>query len=157
MDPSRYPHLLAPLRQSRLRLRNRLVHASMTTRMAKEARVTQALIDYHASRAQGGAALIVTEPLSMARHQHLPYKVRAWNDDDAAGLQRWAAAVESHNTRLLAQLQDPGRGRHERGRSPSGIAPSALPDDLSWSVPRALEAEEIRRMVHEFAESARRL
>ncbi len=157
MDPSRYPHLLAPLARGRLRLRNRLVHASMSTRMAKDARVTQALIDYHENRAKGGAALIVTEPLSMATHQRLPHKVRAWNDDDVVGLSRWAAAVERHDTRLLAQLQDPGRGRHERGRSPSGIAPSALPDDLSWSVPRALEIGEIRRMVDEFAGSARRL
>jgi len=157
MDPARYPHLLAPLQRGRLRLRNRLVHASMTTRMAQDARVTQALIDYHANRAKGGAALIVTEPLSMARHQRLPNKVRAWNDDDLDGLARWASAVEGHDTRLLAQLQDPGRGRHERGRNPSGIAPSALPDDLSWSVPRALEIDEIRRMVDEFADSARRL
>lgn len=157
MDPARYPHLLAPLQHGRLRLRNRLVHASMTTRMAKDARVTQALIDYHANRAQGGAALIVTEPLSMARHQRLPHKVRVWSDDDVDGLSRWAAAVGRHDTRLLAQLQDPGRGRHERGRNPSGIAPSALPDDLSWSVPRALEVGEILRMVDEFADSARRL
>jgi hypothetical protein len=157
MDPSRYPHLLAPLQRGRLALRNRLVHASMSTRMAQHGRVTEALIDYHENRARGGAALIVTEPLSMATHQRLPHKVRAWNDDDRDGLSRWAAAVGRHDCRLLAQLQDPGRGRHERGRSPAGIAPSALPDDLSWSVPRALEADEIRRMVDEFAASARRL
>ena len=157
MDPSRYPHLLAPLQRGRLALRNRLVHASMSTRMAKDGRVTQALIDYHENRAKGGAALIVTEPLSMATHQRLPHKVRAWNDDGLDGLSRWAAAVERHDCRLLGQLQDPGRGRHERGRNPTGIAPSALPDDLSWSVPRALEADEIRRMVDEFADSARRL
>jgi 2,4-dienoyl-CoA reductase-like NADH-dependent reductase (Old Yellow Enzyme family) len=95
MDPSRYPHLLAPLARGRLRLRNRLVHASMSTRMAKDARVTQALIDYHENRARGGAALIVTEPLSMATHQRLPHKVRAWNDDDVVGLSRWAAAVDA--------------------------------------------------------------
>jgi hypothetical protein len=157
MDPSRYPHLLAPLQRGRLELRNRLVHASMSTRMAKDGRVTQALIDYHENRAKGGAALIVTEPLSMATHQRLPHKVRAWNDDDLDGLSRWAAAVGRHDCRLLGQLQDAGRGRHERGRNPTGIAPSALPDDLSWSVPRALEADEIRRMVEEFADAARRL
>ena len=157
MDPTRYPRLAAPLRRGRLALRNRLVHASMTTRMAREGRVTDALVAYHENRARGGVALIVTEPLSMATHQRLPHKVRAWNDDDLDGLSRWAAAVGRHDCRLLAQLQDPGRGRHERGRNPSGIAPSALPDDLSWSVPRALEVPEIRRMVAEFAESAHRL
>lgn len=156
-DPARYPHLLAPLRAGRLSLRNRLVHASMTTRMARDARVTTPLVDYYANRARGGAAMIVTEPLSTASHQQLPHKVRAWNDDDVAGLARWAEAVERHDCRLLAQIQDPGRGRHERGRNPAAIGPSALPDDLSWSVPRALEAGEIRRMTEEFAASSHRL
>ena len=59
-DPGRI--LVAPATGA-LRLRNRLVHASMTTRMAQDARVTQALVDYHETRAMGGAALIVTEPL----------------------------------------------------------------------------------------------
>ena len=157
MDQARYPHLLAPLRQGRLALRNRVAHASMTTRMAQDARVTPRLLQYHESRARGGVAMIVTEPLSAASHQNLPHKVRAWNDDDLDGLGRWAEAVERHDCRLLAQIQDPGRGRHERGRNPAGIAPSALPDDLSWSVPRALSADEIRRMIDEFAASAARL
>jgi hypothetical protein len=157
MDLTRYPRLTAPLHGGRLALRNRLVHASITTRLARDGRVTDALVSYHENRARGGAALIVTEPLSMATHQRLPHKVRAWNDDGLDGLMRWAAAVERHDCRLVAQLQDPGRGRHERGRNPSGIAPSALPDDLSWSVPRALEVDEIRRMIEEFADSARRL
>ncbi len=157
MDQSRYPHLLAPLRHGRLALRNRVAHASMTTRMAQGARVTPRLLQYHENRARGGVAMIVTEPLSTASHQNLPHKVRAWNDDDLDGLGRWAEAVERHDCRLLAQIQDPGRGRHERGRNPAGIAPSALPDDLSWSVPRALSADEIRRMIDEFAASAARL
>src|SRR5690606_2043381 len=37
------------------------------------------------------------------------------------------------------------------------IAPSAQPDDLSWGVPRALTAAEIRSMVEEFAQSAARV
>src|SRR5690606_26588909 len=37
------------------------------------------------------------------------------------------------------------------------IAPSAQPDDLSWTVPRALTADEIRRMVEDFAQSSARL
>ena len=113
-------------------------------------------IDYHANRAIGGAAPIVTEPLSTASHKRPPHKVRAWNDDDIDGLSRSAEAVEGHDW-LLAQIQDPGRGRHERGRSLAGIGPSPLPDDLSWSVPRTLKPDEIRRMIDEFAASARRL
>ena len=52
---SLYPSLLAPYTLAGKRLRNRLMHASMTTLMGKEQRVTDAIIQYHANRAQGGA------------------------------------------------------------------------------------------------------
>jgi len=156
-DAPLYPSLLSPLARGRLRLRNRLVHAAMTTRWVRDGIGLPQLIQYHANRAQGGASLIVTEPLSMALHQRLPHKVRAWNDDNFEFLQRWASAVEVEGARLLGQVQDAGRGRHERGRNPDGVSASALPDDLSWSVPRVLRTDEIRRMVDEFAGSSARL
>ena len=154
---SLYPSLLAPLTLAGKRLRNRLVHASMTTLMGENARVTPRLIQYHANRARGGAALIVTEPLSMAPHQKLANKVRVWNDDNVEGLKRWADAVESHDCRLLGQVQDPGRGRHAPGRNPDAVGASALPDGISWTVPHALTTGEVRRLIEDFAQSALRL
>src|SRR3982074_3838082 len=110
-----YPSLFAPFKLAGKRLRNRIVHAAMNTHMAHETRVTDQLIRYHAARARGGAALILTEPISMARHQNVSYRARAWNDDNLDGLKRWADAVESEDCRLLGQMQDPGRGRHNTG------------------------------------------
>ena len=157
MSESAYPSLLAPLTLAGKRLRNRLLHASMTTLLGEDTRVTDRLIQYHANRARGGAALIVTEPLSMAPHQKIPNKVRVWNDENLEGLKRWADAVESEDCRLLGQIQDPGRGRHTPGRNPEAVGAAALPDDISWTVPRVLSADEIRRMTDDFAQSARRL
>lgn len=156
-DALAYPTLLSPFMLGRTRLRNRVTHASMTTRMGRDTRVTEQLIRYHANRARGGTAMIVTEPLSMARHQEIGYKIRTWNDDNLDDLKRWAEAVESQDCRLLGQVQDPGRGRHEPGRLPDPIGASVLPDDLSWTVPRSLPAAEIRRIVAEFADSAARI
>ena len=156
-EPKPYPSLFAPFTLAGRPLRNRIVHASMNTHLAESTRVTERLIQYHANRARGGAALIVTEPISMAPHQNVPYRARAWNDDNLDALKRWADAVESEDCRLLAQIQDPGRGRHNRGISAAAISASALPDDLSWIVPRALTAAEIRAMIDDFAHSALRL
>ena len=156
-NQSLYPSLLAPLTLAGKRLRNRLVHASMTTLMSENTRVTARLIQYHANRARGGAALIVTEPLSMAPHQKLANKVRAWNDENVEGLKRWADAVESHDCRLLGQIQDPGRGRHAPGRNPDAVGASALPDGISWTVPHALTTDDVRRLIEDFAQSALRL
>ncbi len=154
---SPYPSLLAPFTLAGKRLKNRVVHASMTTRMGENMRVTERLIQYHANRARGGAALIVTEPLSMARHQSIEYKVRAWNDDDIDGLKRWAAAVRAHDSHLLGQIQDSGRGRHAAGRNPDALGASALPDDISWTVPHALSIAEIEQMISDFAQSSARI
>jgi dimethylglycine catabolism A len=153
----RYPHLFAPFERGRLRLKNRILHASMTTRRVVDGRVTDPMIRYYQNRALGGAALVVSEPLNMARIQTAAHKVRVWDDDNVAGLERWAAAVESADCRLLGQVQDSGRGRHERGRNPAAIGVSALPDDLSWTVPHVLTVADIERMIADFGTSARRL
>ena len=155
--PHSYPALFAPFKLADKLLKNRIVHASMTTRMGTQGRVNDRHIQYYANRARGGAAMIVTEPLSMARHQNIPYKVVAYNDDGLDGLKQWADAVESQNCRLLGQIQDPGRGRHEPGRNPEAVGASALPDDLSGTVPRPMTVDEIRRMNDDFAQSAARL
>jgi 2,4-dienoyl-CoA reductase-like NADH-dependent reductase (Old Yellow Enzyme family) len=139
------------------RLRNRIVHASMTTLRARNGGTTDAQIQYYANRAQGGAAMIVTEPLTWSSLHDVVHKTRAWSEAGVDGLKRWADAVESHDCRLLGQVQDPGRARHNVGRHLNAIAPSALPDDLSWSMPRALTVNEIRCLVADFALSAERL
>jgi 2,4-dienoyl-CoA reductase-like NADH-dependent reductase (Old Yellow Enzyme family) len=149
--------LFTPFTLAGKRLRNRIAHASMSTHSTPQGRVTDRLIQYHANRAAGGAALTVTEPLGMMRHQAGLPRVQVWRRDDADGLRRFAEAVESQDCRLLGQIQDAGRGRHFPGRNPEAIGASALPDDLSWTVPRALTAAEVRGLVAEIAESAAHL
>ena len=157
MPTDRYPRLFTPYAGPRLQLRNRILHASMTTRRVVASRVTPSMIQYYANRAQGGAALVVSEPLNMARVQNAAHKVSVWDARNVDGLKRWAAAIEAHDCRLLGQVQDSGRGRHERGRNPAAIGVSALPDDLSWTVPRVMRIDEIETFIADVARSARRL
>src|SRR5262245_30607470 len=147
----------APFSLAGKRLRNRIVHASMSTQFPEGARVTERLVNYHVNRARGGVAMIVTEPLGMWSGFDVPARVRAWNDDDRDGLARWAAAVESLDCRLLGQIIDRGRGRNIPGRAVDAIGASVLPDDLSWSVPRELEAGEIARMIEQMTGASARL
>jgi len=149
-----YPRLFSPLTLRRQSLRNRVVHASMSTRYVREGRVTDKLIDYHVNRARGGAAMLVTEPLNILPRQRNPQKVRVLEAANAPGLARWASAVRSAGALLLGQIQDPGRGRHQAGRNHDAIGPSALPDDLSWTVPHALDTDEVAALVRDFAAGA---
>ena len=155
---SPYPRLFSPITLAGKRLRNRIVHPSMTTVCGEGGRATDRLIQSHANRARGGAAMIVTEPLNAAPHQQrITTRVRIWNDDEIAGLKRWAGAVEGEDCRLIGQLQDAGRGRHAAGRNPDAIGASALPDDISWTMPHVLDIDEIDSLIGHFADSAARL
>jgi 2,4-dienoyl-CoA reductase-like NADH-dependent reductase (Old Yellow Enzyme family) len=149
-----YPHLFSPYRLAHVTLKNRIVHASMSTRYVAGGQVTDRLILYHATRARGGAAMTVTEPMNLLRRQANAQKVSVRDPSNQAGLARWATAVREAGSQLIGQIQDPGRGRHQPGRIHDAIGASALPDDLSWTVPHALDTDEVAQMVVEFGESA---
>ncbi len=154
---SAYPHLFSPVQVAGARFKNRIVHAAMTTRYAAAGKVTDRLITYGTTRARGGAAAIVTEPMNLLRRQANPTKVNVWADDAQPGLERWAEAIRACDSHLIAQVQDPGRGRNMPGRNPGAIGASALPDDLSWTVPYALTTSEVEDLILEFARASRRL
>lgn len=149
-----YPHLFSPVKIGPFMFKNRVVHASMSTRYVEGGRVTPQMIDYHRSRAIGGAAAIVTEPLNVASHQRNPKKVDVFNRKQTHGLRAWADAVREHDCHLLGQIQDPGRGRHEQGRNAAAIGASPLPDDISWTVPHVMTTADVWRLIADFAESA---
>ncbi|MGI9479774.1 MAG: FAD-binding protein [Hyphomicrobiaceae bacterium] len=151
-------HIAAPLRSGRLQLKNRIVHAAILTRFAENERATERLIAYHANRARGGAAMIITEavnalPMQAGRSHYLNAHSEAGIDD----LARLADVVHVHDCRVLAQLQERGRGNYDRDTERRPVAPSALPDDLAGVVPRALTTTEVEQMIDDFAAAAHRL
>jgi 2,4-dienoyl-CoA reductase-like NADH-dependent reductase (Old Yellow Enzyme family) len=153
-----FARLRQPITLGGVPLKNRVVHASITTFYVQDQRVTDRFVDYHRARAQGGCAAIIIEPTAVLSWQiDEPHKVRLFDDSQVEHLARLVDAVEAHDCRLLGQIQDSGRGRHRRGRKRYCYAPSALPDDLSGTMPRALTIEQIQRAVEEVGKAAARM
>ncbi|MFZ8887593.1 MAG: FAD-dependent oxidoreductase [Steroidobacteraceae bacterium] len=152
-----YPALFSPLSLRGNTLRNRIVHAAILTGFVQGGRIPTRLLNYYRSRAAGGAAMIVTEPLAMTRHNRISSRIRAWDEESLGQLQRAADVVQRGGALLVGQLQDPGRGRHLPGRNEQAIGASPLPDDLSWTVPQALSVGEIAGMIDDWARGAARL
>ncbi len=153
----KYPLLTSQAEIGGITLRNRIAHASIVTRFVRDGQPTQEFLNYHGNRAAGGCGLIVTEPLAMTAHNRIPSRLRVWDDQGFDALQRVAEVVEGKDCRLLGQVQDSGRGRHAIGRNDGAVGASALPDDLSWTVPRVLSPDDIKRMIDDWAEGAKRL
>ena len=149
-----YPSLFSPVRVGTHTLPNRIVHASTSTHYAVGGRVTDRLIDYYVNRARGGAAMLVSEPMAMLSWQAQPTRPHVLSGVNADLLPRWAEAVARAGGLMLGQIQDNGRGFRAGHRNLEARGASALPDDLSWTVPQVLETGEVHRMIDEFATSA---
>lgn len=152
-----YPRLLSPSTLAGKRLKNRIVHAAMSTRYGRNGEVTQRFVDYHVNRIKGGTAMTITEPMALRRGQASDTRMRVWDQDNMDGLKRLAEAIQAADGHILTQIQDPGRGNHKPGRKMKALGPSPLPDDWSWTIPHAMSTGEIRQMVDDFALSARKL
>ena len=152
-----YPTLFSPIELGGVELRNRIIHASIVTKYVSQGLPTEKLLNYYRSRAAGGAAAIITEPLAMTAHNRIPSRLRVWDDREFDALQRVAETVNREGAEILGQVQDSGRGRHAVGRNDSAVGASALPDDLSWTVPSVLSSAEINDMIEDWARGCGRL
>ncbi|WP_431282379.1 hypothetical protein ACQW02_23710 [Humitalea sp. 24SJ18S-53] len=156
MTTSPFPRLFDPIELAGRQLRNRVGFASMTTRMPRDGAVTDALIAHLSARAAGGAAVIVTEALAACRSAAVPARVAAYDEAQLGGMSRLAEAVQRHGAALVGQLWHAGNA-HRDARSLNAVGPSAVVDAASWTVPRALSAQEVEGLVEEYADSAARL
>ena len=155
---SAFSHLAQPLDGPRLRLKNRVVHPAILTLLVQNQEVSEAFLRYHANRAKGGAAMIVVEPVNALSWQsRRQVQLNVYDDRALSGLTRLADEVRGHDCRLLAQIQDRGRGNYSRARPDITYGASALPDDESGAVPYPLSEDELAEMIAAFAASARRL
>jgi len=149
--------LFTPIELAGRRLRNRIVFPAVLSNFARENRVTPRLVDYYAERAAGGAAMLITEGLSIhASSVPQPNVATVFDAANFDGFQRLAAAVEEHDCRLLGQLWHVGRQQlWSPVDAPVGV--SALPDAYSWSVPHVMTPDEIGVVARAFVDAARTL
>ncbi len=153
-----FPHLLSPLKKGPLELKNRVVHAAILTQLVRRQEVTDAFLRYHENRARGGVAMIIAETVNALPWQRQRERyLNAYDDTAMEGLQRLAEYVARHDCKLLAQIQDRGRGNYSRVASNRPYDASALPDDLSGAVPHPLATDQVAEMVAAFAAAAARL
>ncbi|QNE89933.1 alkene reductase [Corynebacterium incognita] len=158
--------LFSPLDLGRYRLANRVTMAALTRQRAGTSGVpTDLHAEYYFQRASAG--LVVTEgTFPSVTTRAFPGQAGIETDEQAAGWRRVAERVHEGGGVLFMQIMHGGRVSHPNlleGQQPE--APSAL----EWGgqvhtfdgkqdapVPRALEAEEMPRIVEQFRAAARR-
>ncbi len=150
--------LMQPYRLKNLELRNRIVMAPMLSRLCDpNGAVSQKLIDYYATRAEGGVGLIISEYCYIDDQESKahPGQLGVYDDQLVAGLGDLAEAIQERGAKAILQICHAGRATSAKymGRQP--IAPSGIPS-YTGEMAREMTFEEVEAVSESFAEGARR-
>ncbi len=150
--------LFQPITINRMTVKNRIFMPAMHMNMAANYAVTDRLVEFYAERARGGAGMITVGYATIDERSGNPGNIGAHRDAYIPGLARLATAIRDNGARSSVQLNHAGRYNHSMlmgGKQP--VAPSAIASRLTRETPHELGIEEIREIVENFAQAARRV
>lgn len=155
-----FPLLFSPFQLGELMLPNRVVMAPMSSSLADPSGfVTPELIAFIKARAEGGTGLIVVEFTCVNARYGLGELRQPRIDSDAyiAGHAELVKSITAAGARACLQLHMPGQyiipGTADDGMA---VAPSDVFARNGKQSARAMTADEVARLVENFAEGARR-
>lgn len=150
--------VLSPMTVGRLLLRNRVVVPGHTTNFAVQNRPTARHAAYHAERALGGVALIITEAIRV--HPTSAGRTLSLGCFEDAAIPSYAAmvdAVHEHDALFFAQIMHAGRQANGEATRTAAWSASPLPWSTGASTPHAMGGADLRVVVDSFGAAARRM
>ncbi|MBO0494222.1 alkene reductase [Pseudomonas sp. Marseille-Q1929] len=165
-------NLFQPYNLAGTALANRVVMAPMTRARALDDIPDEHTVLYYAQRASAGLIISEGAPISREGCGYL-FNPGLYNDAQIQGWRRVTDAVHTQGGKIFAQLWHVGRVSHvsiqpDAGAPVSSVAVTAArsnayawvaqgqPGPVQASMPRALEADEVRRVTTDFVSAARR-
>ena len=152
-----YPNLFQPGRIGKAEIRNRVVMTSLLTGLAHEnGTVSEGLISFYETRAQGGAGLIVTEAAQVVSGgRHNEFQLGAYDDSHIPGLSELTDRVHALGSTIFMQLYHPGNQTTNELAggtllSPSGLASKAIAPQTC----REMSQADIDLLVKAFVDAA---
>jgi len=161
--------LFSPLTLRGLQFRNRVFVSPMCQYSATDGVPSDWHLVHLGARAIGGAALVVAEATAVSPSGRIsPGDLGLWSDEQARAFQRIAAFIGAQGAVPGIQLAHAGRkastaapwhGGQPLGRGDGGwetVAPSPIGFAAGYPTPHELSGAEVRELVTQFAEAARR-
>ncbi|QJW47892.1 NADPH dehydrogenase NamA [bacterium BFN5] len=137
-------------------LKNKIVMPPMCMYSSDETgQVNDFHLNHYTTRAVGGVGLIIVEstgvtPIGRISDQDLGI----WSDEQLPGLQKLVQSVKKYGVKIAIQINH--AGRKYTGAAGTLVAPSSLKFDEDSLQPKALSKEEIKAIVGNFREAAKR-
>ena len=157
--PTPYPALFEPLSIGHLRLKNRIMSTSHAPAYAEDGMPKERYRRYHEEKAKGGLALSMFGGSSTISVDSPPPfgQIDLGDDRVIPWLQSFSEALHRHGCATMIQITHMGRrtGWSSHGWLPT-IAPSAVREPAHRSFPKAMDHNDIERVIGDFAAAAGR-
>ena len=149
-------HLLKPWTLDSLSLRNRIWMAPVKTAYGTvEGRVTERHLHFYRRIAEGGAGLILIEPVPVRPEgREHPRQLSATHPCAVEDLARIAAVIHKGGAKAGLNLNHAGRAANPKASGRDVVAPAACACPAKGTSARALEAREIQDILTGFGEAA---
>ena len=146
--------LFEPFTVNHMTLKNRIVMPPMCMYQATaDGFPTLFHIGHYASRALGGAGLIIVESTGVAPGGRITdHDLGVWDDRHVSGLRRIVDVCHMNGARVALQINHAGRKSTSAAGTP--LAPSAIPFRSDYRMPAELTREQIREIVRAFRDAA---
>ncbi len=155
--PTLYPHVFQPLEIRGKRLRNRIVFGAHTANMSEEGLPGARHLGYYRARAEGGAAMIVVEPIPVHATAVLARgNFRHSSDQVIPGFRAITDAGHAADTVMIHQLYHVGQHGDADNSFQPNWSPSGLPSYLDADGSHTMSEAEIESVIEGFVQAARR-
>ncbi len=161
--------LFSPIKLRSVEFKNRILVSPMCQYSSEEGKPTDWHFVHLGSRAIGGASLVMVEATAVSPEGRIsPEDSGIWSDAHGEEFKRITAFIEKQGAVPGIQLAHAGRKastdvpwRNEKPLAPSEggwqpLAPSPISFDEESPVPREMTKEDIKEVVSQFADGARR-
>ena len=157
--------LYTPIKFRNLELKNRWVMSPMCMYSSENGLANDFHYVHYGSRAQGGTGLLIVEATGVEPHGRITnHCMGIWNDEQASKLKEIVDFVHKNSdSKIGIQLGHAGRkGSTWENKQISvkegweTIAPSPIPYHLSERIPHELSVKEIKDLVQNFKDAAKR-
>ena len=156
----KYPHIFQAARLGTLTLKNRLAMSQMTMNYAtKEGFCTRRVIDYYVERARGGIGLIFVEGTFFTPEgRGYVNQLGVTSQDHVEKLKPLTDAVHrlENGVKIFLQIHHAGGRASSKVTGLQPVAPSAIPPYPGAETPKALNRDEVRRLIDAHVEAAER-
>lgn len=149
------PDPFSPVQLGPVRLRNRIIKAATSEGRSPKGLVTDDLIEFHRSFAEGGVGMTTVAYCCVSPQAASAPGQIVMNNEALPGLRKLTDAVHGAGAGISAQLGHAGVVAHKRLTGVTPVAPSKFINPTSFAYCREIGRTEIAAVIDQFGEAAR--